>query len=317
MQSSDAAPIARRLLGCEPAALIPVDGGRNAAVIRVETAGGVYALKRYRRQDAARRLAMEARALTFLNGAGITDVPRLVGRDDENATLAMTWLDGDRALPPQAADIHACAAFVSRLRAAGQVPEARALDDAKEACGSVAAILTQIDGRISRLAEIARSSDRLHGFLETEVEPRRTALGALQATYPSDFPMSCRTLSPSDFGLHNAVRRADGGLSFYDFEYFGWDDPVKLVADFLLHPGMQLPASLRALFAARMRDVFADVPAFDARLADLLPAFRLRWALIMLNPVLEAAAESGHESDRLAAVVDDEAGRVGKFLAIA
>jgi hypothetical protein len=64
-----------------------------------------------------------------------------------------------------------------------------------------------------------------------------------------------------------------------------------------------------------MSDVFSDVPAYDARLADLLPAFRLRWALIMLNPVLEAAAESGHESDTLTSVVEYEVERVGSFLA--
>jgi hypothetical protein len=315
MQSFDAPLMVRRLLGCEPTALMPVRGGRNAAVTRVETAGGVFALKRYVRRDAARRLEMEARALTFMNAQGIADVPRLIARDDESATLAMTWLEGERAMPPQKADILACAAFVSRLRAAAQVPASRTLLDAKEACRSVAVILEQIDGRISGLAEFARSNNRLRNFLKTEIEPRRRALGDLQTKYPGDFPTHCRTLSPSDFGLHNAVRRPDGGLSIYDFEYFGWDDPAKLVADFLLHPGMQLQAPLRALFAAQMSDVFSDVPAYDARLADLLPAFRLRWALIMLNPVLEAAAESGHESDTLTSVVEYEVERVGSFLA--
>ena len=43
--------------------------------------------------------------------------------------------------------------------------------------------------------------------------------------------MAQRALSPSDFGLHNALRGQDGQLRFVDFEYFGWDDPVKLVSD--------------------------------------------------------------------------------------
>src|SRR5439155_21002106 len=54
-----------------------------------------------------------------------------------------------------------------------------------------------------------------------------------------------RTLSPSDFGFHNALRQADGRIIFLDFEYFGWDDPAKMIADFLLHPAMELSAELK------------------------------------------------------------------------
>ena len=57
----------------------------------------------------------------------------------------------------------------------------------------------------------------------------------------NEIPTNARTLSPSDFGFHNTLRRPDGELAFLDFEYFGWDDPAKTITDFLLHPGMQLP----------------------------------------------------------------------------
>ena len=58
-----------------------------------------------------------------------------------------------------------------------------------------------------------------------------------------------RSLSPSDFGFHNALLEADGRLTFVDFEYFGWDDPVKIVADVMLHPGMGLSADHGRRFA--------------------------------------------------------------------
>ena len=47
-------------------------------------------------------------------------------------------------------------------------------------------------------------------------------------------------LSPSDFGFHNSLKTKKDQIIFFDFEYFGKDDPVKLAADFLLHPGMTL-----------------------------------------------------------------------------
>ena len=88
---------------------------------------------------------------------------------------------------------------------------------------------------------------------------------------------------PSDFGFHNSLRRPDGSLAFLDFEYFGWDDPVKLTADILLHPGRPLQPTAAARFRRSGDALYGDDPAFAARLAAYLPLFGLRWVLILLN----------------------------------
>ena len=53
-------------------------------------------------------------------------------------------------------------------------------------------------------------------------------------------------------GSNDALRQTDGRLRYVDFDYFGWDDPAKLTADFLLHPAMQLSADDRSGFVRRM-----------------------------------------------------------------
>ena len=63
---------------------------------------------------------------------------------------------------------------------------------------------------------------------------------------------------PSDFGFHNSLRREDGSLAFVDFEYFGWDDPVKLTADILLHPGSPLAASQRRRFRQAVCQLYGE-----------------------------------------------------------
>jgi hypothetical protein len=90
-------------------------------------------------------------------------------------------------------------------------------------------------------------------------------------------------LSPGDFGFHNAVRRPDGRLAFVDFEYFGWDDPAKMTADVLLHPGMRRTDAVSSRLSARLRAVFASTPGFEERLNVIFPLCTLNWALIMLN----------------------------------
>jgi hypothetical protein len=73
---------------------------------------------------------------------------------------------------------------------------------------------------------------------------------AVRSDIPFDAELAAdrRTLSPSDFGLHNAIRRPDGSLAFVDFEYFGWDDPAKTLVDFVLHPGMLVSSNLAREF---------------------------------------------------------------------
>jgi len=61
---------------------------------------------------------------------------------------------------------------------------------------------------------------------------------------------------------------------------------VRLTADFLLHPGMMLGGAEQRSFQTWARLRYGDDPAFGARLDALLPLFRLRSVLILLNEFL-------------------------------
>lgn len=99
---------------------------------------------------------------------------------------------------------------------------------------------------------------------------------------------SNRTLSPSDFGFHNAVRRG-GALVFLDFEYLGWDDPAKMIADFVLHPAMSLPRPSGVRFEREMMALFAGDQRLALRLEVLYPLTALKWCLLILNEFLPGA----------------------------
>ena len=93
-------------------------------------------------------------------------------------------------------------------------------------------------------------------------------------------------LSPSDFGGHNAIRDKSNQTTFIDFEYFGWDDPVKLVSDFYWHPGMNLSPELQEYWINSTKNIFKNDVTFEPRLIAYLPLFALRWCLILLNEYL-------------------------------
>ena len=73
---------------------------------------------------------------------------------------------------------------------------------------------------------------------------------------------------------------------FLDFEHFGWDDPAKMISDFLLHPNMNIKPELKELFARNMILYFAKDKHLKTRLKVVFPLFGLKWCLIFLNEFL-------------------------------
>jgi hypothetical protein len=128
-------------------------------------------------------------------------------------------------------------------------------------------------------------------FIDDFVKPQcasrfaeaRAVLAAASLDSAAELPQEWQSLVPSDFGFHNSLRRSDGSLAFVDFEYFGWDDPVKLTADIMLHPGRPLAAPQRRHFRQAALRCYGEDRTFERRLEIYLPLFGLRWVLILLN----------------------------------
>ena len=285
-----------RLCGTAVEDIARIGGGGNSQIFRIRTAKKTFAAKVYPPPtiDGRNRLDREFVALQFLKTKGLVQVPTPLGRDDDAGIGLYDWIDGDAIYAPGHIDIEIAAKFANVLLDLSKTPDAAGIDLAIESCLAVTDLFAQIEYRIDLLKEPAISNDDLRRYLETDLMPcysheQKTLRDAYEANgwdiaMPIDVPM--RTLSPSDFGFHNALRRDDGELIFIDFEYFGWDDPVRLASDFVLHPGMQLGADLRELFLNRVLALFSTDPDFGKRLGLLFPLVGIRWCLIILNEFL-------------------------------
>lgn len=291
--AEDPVAIVHNLLGADSVlAMERLSGGGNNRLYRVEVPQGALALKCYGADD---RLAREFDALTVLAACGEMAVPRPVAADRTRKAALYGWINGvavERGAGERPdGDIAQALAFVGRLTDPDLRMSASMLGKAAEACLSLSELDAQIERRFTRLQAGAPA---LGGFLDTEVRTAidRTAMRArdlyagagLDPEHPLDPRL--RTLSPSDFGFHNALRRSDGRLVFLDFEYFGWDDPVKLTADLLWHPGFALSPVERSGWFDGCVALFARDPGFATRLEAQMPLYGLRWCLILLNEFL-------------------------------
>ena len=166
--------------------------------------------------------------------------------------------------------------------------------DAAEACFSGREVEAQIRRRLAALRaqcdgepELARFlGDSFAPLLEHVVNSAKGKMAAAGLDFTATLPQEKRSLVPSDFGFHNSLRRADGTLAFVDFEYFGRDDPVKLTADVLHHPGTPQGPLQRDRFRSAALAIYGADASFGARLEALYPLFGLRWGLILLNEFL-------------------------------
>jgi hypothetical protein len=270
-------------------------GGRNSRIYRVRAGERLLALKQYpsRQDDPRDRLSTEVGALQLMERCGIDNVPRIVGVDRGCGYALMTWIDGSQVGEVSDADLDAAVAFLTSVHELRHLPEAAAQPMAAEACLAGVEIARQIDARLA-LLQTLRHEQELIDFIDASLVPERKhrvvdarcAAAAAGLDFEADLPQEWQTLVPADFGFHNSLRRGDGSLAFVDFEYFGWDDPVKLTADILLHPGWPLSASLHRRFRGAAARIYGDDPLFESRLAAYLPLFALRWVLILLNEFL-------------------------------
>lgn len=316
------------LLGHAPVTLRRVTGGGNSRVHQACFTGGAAAVKGYpaRGADGRDRQGAERAALEFLARHGVRNVPALLAADPSANLSVIGWIDGRPVGAAGAGDIDAALAFLGTLHGLRGAEGAHALPFASEACLSPAKVIAQIERRRDRLRAVEGAP---LGFLDREMAPVLSASAAhARAVYAglglasdADLPAALRTLSPSDFGFHNAVRRGDGTLAFLDFEYFGWDDPVKATADFLLHPGMALDNGLKARFRAGAEALYGrGEPAFAGRLRASIPLYALRWCMILLNEFLperwHLRVQAGNTSDRQA-VLDAQLTKAGTMLSVA
>jgi hypothetical protein len=190
--------------------------------------------------------------------------------------------------------VDALADFIILLQEYRTSSQAALLREASASVFSAKAAIAQFRERLARLRGVAGDHQELSKFLGHDLEPAAArAIEALlngfsKAGIDPDGKLSAeqRVLSPSDFGLHNALR-TERGLFFLDFEYFGWDDPVKLACDVVLHPGSSLPQPLAQHLTDRLSEFFTRLdPSFGIRHDLLCPVFGTIWCLIMLNEFL-------------------------------
>ena len=280
--------LVRRSLDTGVAGGEPLSGGVNNVTARLRlTDGRMVVGKIYKPggRDRRERRLRETRFLRLLAEAGVAEVPRVIAVDDVADAALHTVVSG--APWPEEQPVGApvwtqFSTFFAALRRASHLPAAREIGPAAEAATTLQQHLGFVQERRDRWRQhaLARQlsdevSERVLGELEDAYQDvARETIG--HSAFRWTVPTADLVLTPSDFGLHNALVDDDGRVGFVDFEYAGWDDPLKTDIDFAFQPRYRRgrPDCLAALDHCLDRT--------SARAVCLRELLALKWRYIIL-----------------------------------
>lgn len=269
--------------------------GGNNRTYRVQTTDGIFAVKKYFRHadDKRDRLAAEFAFLNFATNVAPNFVPKPYSQDNGDGIALYEYIEGkpviaedvDKNALDQALEFF-CALNATKMRA-----NATSLPFASEAAFSIQDHLRLVGQRVQELkqsqgVEYSEGCALIKRLLkcwqwvsaDCLKKARKNAFDIKQSLVREE-----RCISPSDFGFHNALLRANHCFCFIDFEYGGWDDPARMVNDFFSQLAIPIPDNYYDWFLDKSLSPFKQHAVHRQRALLLKSVYGIKWCCIALN----------------------------------
>ena len=273
-----------------------IPGGGNNRLYKATTENREEFLVKEYFLDDRKRLQREYGALDFLHGSGFLDVPVPYFADEVGYYAIYSFEKGKTSDAKSFTrnEVDNVVLFLNRLQSikpdnliktkfSDALFASRSLDEYSETVlfkfGNFEESLglKEINPKVIQLAETYKLDEIVRG----RIGKLRNNLGTRKLFNPiKDSEMR---LSPVDFGPHNMIVRNDGQICFIDFEYFGWDDPVKIIVNFMHHEGSRdIPHEQKLYFLDKFKEQSMLSPHIIKRIDVAAPLAALDWISILL-----------------------------------
>lgn len=264
-------------------------GRGNSAIYKFYLSSGQkVALKMYPSASFHDRLKSEFEGAKIFQELEInnTQIPRFFNKNLNAATYE--WIEGDPVNQYGEKELQSALSFLQELHNKSKSILFNDFPLAADSCLKGEDIEKQIIRRLNQLEIASKSNIDLNQFLNDDFKPLFNKIliwskdiWPSTENYEKKLLKNRLELSPSDFGFHNAIRKNSDNLVFHDFEYLGWDDPVKLISDFSHHAAMNLTKHLEQSWFKGVSEIYGE--DLLGRLRAAWPLYGLNWCLIILN----------------------------------
>ncbi len=284
------------------------DKGGNNRIDLVHVDDKTYVVKWYfsSAKDTRDRLSSEWSFLEYAHRLAPEFVPAALAHSPEDHVALYEFIPGDKldVTEIDAVAVEKAAEFLRQINSANESVRAVKLPDASEAFFTLQEHMDHVDKRLERFTgltteaadflsfsqELAEFWDLLKEWMASEAKTQGISLTA--AIEKED-----RFISPSDFGFHNVLSDQNKNLTFIDFEYAGWDDGAKAIADFFLQPALPVDQEHFDLFVKTVLSNHENAEKVIKRVQIIHPLLALKWCCIILNPFVPEWAARNQFAD--------------------
>lgn len=288
-----------------------IPGGRNSKLVKVKNYYGSWVIKSYPsiNGDHKNRLCKEVRFLKYLEVKGIGCVPRVLGYDISLGVALYTFMDGQKLSQIKNNHLDQAINFIRKINESKFSLRSLLLPRATGACFCIQDYIRDLDKRLISLGDAVKTTPSLfeiNDFFKAHINKEWAFVKEeILSKISNDINIrySDRIISPSDFGYHNAIEDY-GELKFFDFEYAGWDDPAKLIADFICQPDFPISKDHEHYF---LNEICKMLPLGDKileRVNIVLPLCRLKWISIVLGVAVRGIRSPQPEEIKLELIAD-------------
>ena len=267
-----------------------IKGRGNSEIYKISVNNKICICKIYPQSGGYNRMATEYNSLKLLKDLSVPYLQTPVSYDKDLGVAIYDYINGEKVYHCDSEDIKQMLSLLSELNTARVRNRFADFSIASNACLSGLDIEIQIKNRLRNLDDFIDANIELKLFIQDRFIPAFNKVLIWSKKnwpncYTENLPPTDLILSPSDFGVHNSIRVKSGKLYFHDFEYFGWDDPVKLIADTSHHAAFEFPIKCEQLWVNGCMEVYGK--SILERYKAAWPLYGLIWCLIILNEYRE------------------------------
>ena len=275
-----------------------IESGKNNLVIKIYYKKKIYIYKKYLKNEGNgikySRYDSETSFLNLLKKKKIKNLPTIIATNSSTQVNVFNYIEGRKINKITKKDILQCVFFIRKINQDIFKNKFINFKRATEACLSIDNHIKTAERRISMLSKFSKN----HGvYKKASFFVSNTLSKKLNEIKENIFKSLTKRetakklnkrdliLSPSDFGFHNVIKK-NKKLFFFDFEYAGMDDPVKLISDFICQPDYQLSKNQSSFFYKSILKIFPKKHKIEKRLKAVIYIHRIKWCCVILSEVL-------------------------------
>jgi hypothetical protein len=262
--------------------------GRNNKVFKILIKNKKYVLKFFSSKSYSykSRMKREISFLKLVKNFNIDNVPLLISYSYKENYILISYLEGYQLSLISENELRSISNFIRNINKNKTKYAINAIDY----CNSLKDHINLINKKCRFFIKNANLNKDISYFLKYKFLPKKKLViqniknNINKKKLYKKITLKEKIISPSDLSLLN-LKKNKKKLYYYDFEYAGLDDPLKLICDIICNPSNKF--SNKNLFSETILNNFG-LNKKNHNLLDLfIPLHKLKWCLIILNEFID------------------------------